>query len=378
MKKVLYLIIINIIILSIFNTIYAQTPNIPEINVTNDSIVSTSSSTVSLNSEFYLILNLSKISYSKFKVEITNTLSLQAEDITIGVSDFTKNNIVTSFIVDKKNITLDKLGIVYISPAQISTIKFSVKITNLESSIDEYKQKLNTLETEIENLESNVTTLKNSLLNIEDIESDEYKNTIKAIDELTLSIESKIQEKNELLDKIDNFKSETLLEETIVSVEEKMIDKNEVKDDEMDKKPWDDKDFILDEKMKEKDKEMNTSMKKMMEQMNGLELDLQNANNKISSLTQSVIYQGSQNNYLSSLSINDVELKNSFKKTTTTYFANVGPDVTSVKVNAVAEDSSSIVTVYGNTNLEQGKNKIMINVTADDGGVRTYKIYITK
>lgn len=378
MKKVLYLIIINIIILSIFNTIYAQTPNIPEINVTNDSIVSTSSSTVSLNSEFYLILNLSKISYSKFKVEITNTLSLQAEDITIGVSDFTKNNIVTSFIVDKKNITLDKLGIVYISPAQISTIKFSVKITNLESSIDEYKQKLNTLETEIENLESNVTTLKNSLLNIEDIESDEYKNTIKAIDELTLSIESKIQEKNELLDKIDNFKSETLLEETIVSVEEKMIDKNEVKDDEMDKKPWDDKDFILDEKMKEKDKEMNTSMKKMMEQMNGLELDLQNANNKISSLTQSVIYQGSQNNYLSSLSINDVELKNSFKKTTTTYFANVGPDVTSVKVNAVAEDSSSIVTVYGNTNLEQGKNKIMINVTADDGSVRTYKIYITK
>lgn len=376
MRKVLYLTIINIIILSILNMVYAQSSSIPEMNIASDAIVSTSSSTVSLNSEFYLILNLSKISYSKFKVEVTNTSSLQVEEITSAVNDLSQNNIVTSFTVNKKDISLDKIGIIYTSPAQIAKVKFSVKITNLDENIDDYKQKLNALETEIGNLEKNLDSLKNSLVDIEDMESDEYKNAINAIEDITSSINSKEQEKNDLSDKINNFKQETLSEETAINVEEKIIDKNGVGDNEKDEKPWNDKEFMLDEMMK--DKEMNTSMKKMIEQMNGLEFDLQNSNNRISSLTQSVTYQGSQNNYLSTLSINGVEFKNSFKKTTTTYFANVAPEVTSVTVNAIAEDSSSIVTIYGNTNLEQGKNKVIVNVTADDGSVRTYKIYITK
>ena len=120
-------------------------------------------------------------------------------------------------------------------------------------------------------------------------------------------------------------------------------------------------------------------MKKMMEQMTGLEKDLQNANDRISTLTQGETYKGSQNNYLKSLSITGVEFKNEFKKTTADYFARLeDDDLEKVTVNAVAEDSTAIVTIYGNTNLEDGKNKILINVTADNGAVRTYRIYLTK
>ena len=116
----------------------------------------------------------------------------------------------------------------------------------------------------------------------------------------------------------------------------------------------------------------------MMGQVEELEGNLKEANNTINSLTTSVTYQGSQNNYLKSLSISGVDFKSSFKKTTQTYFATVDSSVDQVTVNAVAEDSSAIVTIYGNQGLVSGKNKILINVTADDGSCRTYKIYITK
>ena len=120
-------------------------------------------------------------------------------------------------------------------------------------------------------------------------------------------------------------------------------------------------------------------MQKMKDQMSGLEKDLLNANNKITSLTQGETYKGSQNNYLKSLSIDGVEFKNTFKKTTADYFARLDDDdLEKVTVNATAEDSTAIVTIYGNTNLKNGKNKILINVTADNGETRTYRIYLSK
>lgn len=368
MKKIISLIIISIIILSSFCISNA------EMNVPNDNIISISSNSIEPNQEFYLILNLLQIPYSKFKVEITNTFSLQVEEITLAVTELSKNNVVTSFVVDKNSVTLDKLGVVYVAPKQNSSIKFSVKITSLDENVEDLNKTLVNLDSEIVTLTNNLAVLQNALGSITDIESDEYKNCATNIEKVTENINSKTNEKNELQDKINNFEVQTVSKEITVNVEE---NKNNML--ETDKKnPWDDKDSLLDDMMKERDKEMDKSMKKMMEQMNTLEFDLQNANNRISSLTQSTTYQGSQNNYLSSLSISGVDFKNNFKKTTTTYFASVDSSVTKVTVNAIAEDSSSIVTIYGNTNLQEGKNKVIINVTADDGSVRTYKIYITK
>ena len=96
------------------------------------------------------------------------------------------------------------------------------------------------------------------------------------------------------------------------------------------------------------------------------------------SMVEQNTYNGSSNNYLKKLNIKGYDLSPEFKKTSTTYFINVGDDVNSLKITANAESSKAKVNIYGNTNLKAGKNKILINVTAEDGEVRTYRIYVTK
>jgi hypothetical protein len=97
-----------------------------------------------------------------------------------------------------------------------------------------------------------------------------------------------------------------------------------------------------------------------------------------SSSKQVVTYNGSDNNYLSSLSITNYELNNDFLKDRLTYFVTVESDVTSLEINATAENSNSIVSINGNTDLSDGMNKILITVTAENGNTKTYRIYVIK
>lgn len=353
------------------------------LNTPSTAIISLSEDSVSTKTEFYLVLNLSNITYTKFKVDITNNNRLSLDNVTENVTDLSTNDVATSFVVDKSLVTLKKLGVVYTSPKEESKINFSVKITNLDETKEEIENKISDVEFNINGLKDTLKSLNEILAGIEDIESDLYISTQTSIKEATDAITVKEQEKLNLEERLENF-SESILEEVSINVVDKKSEENntngELKDNmpELTDKedPWGDKDSML---SKDKEKQMNASMKKMMEQMSGLEKDLQNANDRITSLTQGETYKGSQNNYLKSLSITDVEFKNSFKKTTADYFARLDDDdLDKVTVKAVAEDSSAIVTVYGNTNLKEGKNKIIINVTADNGDVRTYRIYLTK
>lgn len=354
-------------------------------NVSNAAgIVSVSSQTVSENTEFYVILNLSSISYNKFKVEITNTSSLKSNEIEAGtISSLSENSGITSFVVDKSSIGLDKIGIVYTSTKSGEVINFSVKITSLDDTVESLQTEVNTIIEEIDTLNTTLKDLNTTLSGITDTESEEYVTTTDQIASTESQIETKTEEQEALQDRILNFTEETQTEETSIEVTAQNDDmlKNDIsKTDEED--PFgDDMDSIMKDKMEMMDKEnemMSMNMKEMMSKMTSLEDDLDVANSTISSLTQTNTYQGSQNNYLQSLSISNVEFKNEFKKTTSDYFATVDSSVTSVTVNAVAEDSSAIVTVYGNTDLQSGKNKIIVSVTADDGSVRNYKIYVTK
>lgn len=381
LKKVFSIFIITIIICSYLKVNATSLPQDVIINVPANSIVSLSSQTVNTNTEFYLVLNLANINYTKFKVDITNNNSLPMEDVTENVSDLSTNNVATSFTVDKNLINLEKLGVVYTSPKEETVINFTVKITNLDETKEGIESEISDVELKISGLQDTLKSLNEILAGIEDKESDLYESTQSSIKEATDAITAKKQEKTNLQEKLNNFSEGTSGEASIkvVNVKENNpnIDENDGMLDMDDKdKPWGDMDSMF---SKEKEKEMNASMKKMMEQMSGLELDLQNANNRITSLTQGETYKGSQNNYLKSLSITGVEFKNEFKKTAADYFARLDDDgLEKVTVNAVAEDSSAIVTVYGNTNLKDGKNKIIINVTADNGDIRTYRIYLTK
>ena len=94
--------------------------------------------------------------------------------------------------------------------------------------------------------------------------------------------------------------------------------------------------------------------------------------------TQKVTYNGSDNNYLKKLVVSNYELNREFSKENTTYFVTIENDINKLNIKATAQDEDAIVCVYGNENLKEGTNKILISVTAENGNVRNYRIYVTK
>lgn len=89
-------------------------------------------------------------------------------------------------------------------------------------------------------------------------------------------------------------------------------------------------------------------------------------------------YKGSDNNYLSELSVNSYDLNTEFSKENQTYFVTVNSDTESLEIISSTENSNSKINIYGNENLQEGTNKILITVTAENGNVRNYRIYAIK
>lgn len=86
----------------------------------------------------------------------------------------------------------------------------------------------------------------------------------------------------------------------------------------------------------------------------------------------------SSNAYLKTLQVNQEGLSPNFNKSKTNYSITIGQNVTSLKVTALAEDSTAKVLVTGNTGLKNGDNKIYATVTAQDGTKKVYTIIATK
>lgn len=92
-------------------------------------------------------------------------------------------------------------------------------------------------------------------------------------------------------------------------------------------------------------------------------------------IKEEATYNGSCNNYLSKIVIENGDLTIDFYKEKTTYFLTT-TSLDKIDITAVAEDSASIVNITG-TELKEGQNKILISVTAENGDVRYYRIYVT-
>lgn len=93
------------------------------------------------------------------------------------------------------------------------------------------------------------------------------------------------------------------------------------------------------------------------------------------STTTTAVYNGSDNNYLSSLDIEGISLNTTFSKEITTYFAEI-ENYTTANITAIAEDENAKVCITGEDTLVNGQNKILITVTAENGDVRYYRIFI--
>lgn len=87
----------------------------------------------------------------------------------------------------------------------------------------------------------------------------------------------------------------------------------------------------------------------------------------------------SKNNNLSSIKLSTGTLSPSFSSGRTTYNVSVPFDVSSIKVDATAEDSKSKVTISGGSTLKAGAvTNVTIKVTAENGTVKTYTVKVTR
>ncbi len=87
----------------------------------------------------------------------------------------------------------------------------------------------------------------------------------------------------------------------------------------------------------------------------------------------------SGDNSLSSLSISPGTLSPEFQYNVVDYTATVGKDVTSVEVSAkTSNETATIESVSGNTDLQDGENLVSIVVKAQNGTTATYKIVVTR
>jgi hypothetical protein len=89
-------------------------------------------------------------------------------------------------------------------------------------------------------------------------------------------------------------------------------------------------------------------------------------------------HTASDNAYLSSLKVSSAELEPAFDKNTFEYSTSVAYDVDRLVVVALPEDEKATVRITGNDLLEEGENKVVINVTAEAGNIIEYTIKVAK
>ena len=85
----------------------------------------------------------------------------------------------------------------------------------------------------------------------------------------------------------------------------------------------------------------------------------------------------SSNSYLSSLTIEGVELDSKFDKETLEYTATIPAETEKIKINAQLADSSAKVSGTGEVSVSSGLNTFQIVVTAENGSKRTYVLKAT-
>lgn len=87
---------------------------------------------------------------------------------------------------------------------------------------------------------------------------------------------------------------------------------------------------------------------------------------------------GSPNNKLSALEVTGYALTPTFSMNTESYDIIVNPSVERIAVNATAIDSKATVSGIGTIELQSGNNTISVDIKAENGSVRTYKLNVVR
>lgn len=93
---------------------------------------------------------------------------------------------------------------------------------------------------------------------------------------------------------------------------------------------------------------------------------------------QEVRINKSSNNYLKYIVINGHELEPTFDKQTINYEIKEEINEDNIMIKAETEDDNASISGIGENTLKNGENNIRIDVTAENGMVRTYYIRVVK
>lgn len=285
-------------------------------------------------------------------IPITNVLGADTNEnnfIEVNKTELTKNDIL------ELSIKLDKIKFEYFTFELVSDTNIEDIIIE-DNLLEEVEKQKNEINIQINKLETNLSEIKLNYVIPEDVNIGDKINLV-----ATIINNNAIEEKEEVNIQITII--EQIDEPENNSEDEKLQNENPV----------------TTEKEEEKsNSNANIPNLQNTEKTNVIERTGTQQNNMSNTSREVITYNGSDNNYLSDLYINGYTLNREFQKDNTTYFLTVENDVDSIEVIANKEDEKATVNIYGNENLKQGNNKILIYVTAENGNVRTYRIYVTK
>ena len=317
----------------------------------NSSFFSVSADKIQKKETLKISFDLSKIEYDNFKIVLNSNIDnskIQTDD-NITLKEESSAVVIE---IDKTKMKLSNIEMSYVVPEETETnskIQFSAKVV-----IEE--------EQEIQDDEGNTTLTKQEKAILEEsktitiVEQSENKDNENQKQEADINKE---QNNNKEEDKNQNIDTEKNKDNN---------NKQENKNLENTSKPSDSKNNNSMTNTKSSNKANNSNISTTSKNTNS---SLIQTNKNVETAT----YNGSNNNYLKSLKIKGIELNTSFNKENTTYFIKV-TNTSNLKITATAEEDSAKVTVVGNDNIKQGTNKILISVTAENGDIRYYRIFV--
>ena len=360
MNKKIKLIVVSLILLVIVGINISYAISIPD----TSSFFEVNKKELASGETLEMIMDLSQINYEQFELVLSSNVEIEKvyadSDITFNQGS---NDVVID--IDKAKLNLNKIVLYYQIP---ENVELGTKLQLKAQAII------------IENDEEKVVNKKQVEITIVEKENEDNKNQEDNKNEGNEKEENKNEDKkNE-----DNKNQEDSKNEG----NEKEENKNEDKKNEEIKSPEQNVNKELQGNPSNETASKNLNQNSMQKQHSNTNKsssttsNLQNMNHNSGNAktsatpTETATYNGSNNNYLSSLEIDGVQLTSDFNKEKSTYFATV-EGLETITVTANAENASSKVAITG-TNLKSGENKVLISVTAENGDVRYYRIYVTK
>lgn len=316
-KIISILAILILLIITIYNSISLATTENEE-----KTFFEVDNTDISLGNDLLININIDKIDYQNFKVVVTSNIQMDevtmTEDSIDGAEVNVESNDEITLIGNKSTMNVNQITLKYNIPDNVtvgSKLIFTAKLTNIDDeTIAETSREITVNVVEKQNSEDPNTTGG---------QTNEVGNNSSINQNMPNSTQNSTQNGTQTV----NMQSSAI----------------------------------------------GTITKSVSSQIAGSTMGISGAS---TSTQETVVYNGSSNNYLSTLEVSGYNLNTNFSKTNSTYFI-TAKDTTSLNITANAEDSTATVKVYGDGELTEGTNKVLISVTAENGNVRTYRIYVT-